>query len=278
MLAGCPSTGTSDWESCISESWATALFATGLQVPLPEPSWVAAHHLQLMAAIIPKSLHQHTSLPAPLYSRLCTRLHVELATCTAHLLGRRETIIFSTAAVPSAAAARPSSMQPSCPLPLERQLSPAELRTLERARRQRLLPLSVLTTDSSDTLPLTPPVACTSSVASVVNHQHIVDVPPPTLASSSPSSSLPPAAHLTRASSFTSPQVPLSGAPRRRWMQERLVALLRDDTVPCAVRLGVTSPMLVELFERVTLQPFTDTPGSHLTSRIRSMGRILRDV
>ena len=36
--------------------------------------------------------------------------------------------------------------------------------------------------------------------------------------------------------------------------------------------------MLVELFERVTLQPFTDTPGSHLTSRIRSMGRILRDI
>ena len=56
------------------------------------------------------------------------------------------------------------------------------------------------------------------------------------------------------------------------------MVLLREDTVPCAVRLGATSPMLVELFERVTLQPFTDTPGSNLTSRIRSMGRILRDV
>ena len=36
--------------------------------------------------------------------------------------------------------------------------------------------------------------------------------------------------------------------------------------------------MLVELFERITLQPFTDAPGSRLTSRIQSMGRLLREV
>lgn len=48
--------------------------------------------------------------------------------------------------------------------------------------------------------------------------------------------------------------------------------------MPCAVRLGATSPMLVELFERITGEPFTDTPGSYLTSRIRSMGRLLRVV
>ena len=37
------------------------------------------------------------------------------------------------------------------------------------------------------------------------------------------------------------------------------MVLLREHTVPCAVHLGSTSPVLVELFERVTMEPFTDT-------------------
>ena len=96
-----------------------------------------------------------------------------------------------------------------------------------------------------------------------------------TIGSSCP---VPPAVQSADTSTSAPPLVPLSGTLRQRWMQERLVTLLREDTVPSAVRLGATSPMLVELFERVTQQPFTDTPGSHLTSRIRSMGRVLRDV
>lgn len=54
--------------------------------------------------------------------------------------------------------------------------------------------------------------------------------------------------------------------------------MLREDTVPCAVRLGSPSPVLVELFERVVGEPFTDVPGSLLTSRIKSLGRVLREV
>jgi hypothetical protein len=242
VVAGCPATGSADWQSCISEAWATAVTATNLQIPLPEPSWVDTHRLQLMAAIIPASLQQHTNLPGPHHSRFCTRLHVELAIKTAHLLGRRESLIFSTAVDPSVTAARPASLQPSCPLPLERQFSPVELRTLEQARRQQLFPS------------------------------------PSAVGFSGASSSAPPATPLASTSSSTPPRVPQSGAPRRQWMRERLVALLREDTVPCAVRLGATSPMLVELFERVTRQPFTDTPGSHLTSRIQSLGRLLREV
>jgi hypothetical protein len=242
VIAGCPATGSSDWQSCISEAWATTVTATNLQIPLPEPSWVDTHYLQLMAAIIPASLQQHTALPGPHHSRFCTRLHVELANCTAHLLGRRESLIFSTTVVPSAAATRPASLHPSCPLPSERQFSPAELRTLEQTRRQQLFP----------------PLSMVGS-------------------SGASSSALPAAASASMPSS-TPPLVPQSGAPRRQWMQERLVTLLREDTVPCAVRLGATSPMLVELFERVTMQPFTDTPGSRLTSRIQSMGRLLREV
>ena len=275
VLAGCPSTGSSDWQSCIAESWATAVIATGIQAPLTEPSWIAAHHLQLMAAIIPLSLRQHTSLPAPLHSRLCTRLHVELATCTAHLLGRRETRIYSSAAVTSGGVARPTSLQPSCPLPLERQLSAAELRALERARRQRVLlpePVGDSTASSSPLPPTVPPVP------PVPDPQGTACAVLPIVGPSGLSLPLPHATQSASISSSPSTQVPPSGPPRRRWMQDRLVLLLREDTVPCAVRLGATSPMLVELFERVTLQPFTDTPGSHLTSRIRSMGRILRDI
>ena len=79
-------------------------------------------------------------------------------------------------------------------------------------------------------------------------------------------------------SSSAAPTVPISGALRHRWMQERLMTLLHAETVPCAVRLGATSPLLLELFERVTGEAFTDVPGSLLTNRIKSLGRVLREV
>ena len=277
VIAGCPSTGSSDWQFCIAEAWATAASATGLTVPQPDPSWVATHHLQLMAALLPTSLRQHTGLPAPQHSCFCTRLHVELATRVAHLLGRRESLIFSTAALPSGAETRPMSLQPSCPLPMERQFSPVELRALERGRRQQLSLPAGLTVGPGGTLSSVPCVGAPMAASPITETPASALALTPSLGSDGSSSSarLPPLQ--VSASSSTSP-VPQSGAPRRRWMQEQLVALLREHTTPCAARLGATSPMLVELFERITMEPFTDTPGSRLTSRIQSMGRLLREV
>ena len=78
------------------------------------------------------------------------------------------------------------------------------------------------------------------------------------------------------ASSSSSMQaVPLAGNPRKRWMRARLLTLLQEDTQPCAAFLGSTAAMLVELFERVTGEPFTDVPGSLVDSRIGSLSRTL---
>ena len=234
VVAGCPTTGSADWAQCITEAWVTASAATHLSPPQPAPSWVSSHYLQLMAALIPSSLLQECPLPLSDQARFFGRLHEALAVTTAGLLGRREALIQSAAALhPSATSSTAPVTAPLTPaysLPVERQLSALELRTLEQARRQ-LTPINIAGAQASS------------------------------------SSSPPP-----------SPSVPVSGPARQRWMQDRLVQLLREDTEPCAVRLGATSPMLVELFERVTQEPFTDTPGSLLTSRIKSLGRVLRDV
>jgi hypothetical protein len=234
MVAGCPATGSADWAQCIMEAWATASTTTSLSPPPPAPLWVSSHHLQLMAALIPNSLLQECPLPPSDQARFYSRLHEALAVTTAGLLGRREAILQSAAALqppPLPGATRAvAPLTAAYSLPAERQLSALELRALEQVRRQAVSTATVGAAGSSSS-------------------------------SSSPS-----------------PSVPSSGPARQRWMQDRLVTLLRENTEPCAVRLGATSPMLVELFERVTQEPFTDTPGSLLTSRIKSLGRVLRDV
>ena len=232
VVAGCPSTGSADWSHCIQEAWSVASTSSGLSPPLPSPAWLAIHHLQLMAALIPCSLLHDSLLPPSAQARFFSHLHKELAASTATILGRRETLIITNSTTTQESSSSHSRQHHlPCPLPLERQLAPSEMRRLEQARRHQL------------SNPNNPAVASSSS---------------------SPSS--------------PSAPVPASGPPRQRWMQLRLMTLLHEDTVPCPVRLGSTSPMLVELFERVTGEPFTDTPGSLLTSRIKSMGRVLRDV
>ena len=76
--------------------------------------------------------------------------------------------------------------------------------------------------------------------------------------------------------------VPPRGAPRQRWLRHRLVQLLQDATESCAEGAAVPSVTVLALFESVTGEPFTDTPGTKLASRVaglaRVMGNLTRDV
>ena len=76
----------------------------------------------------------------------------------------------------------------------------------------------------------------------------------------------------------SSSSVPPSGEPRQRWLRARLSALIRSDTEPCPVSAGATAVTLLELFERLTAEPFTDTPGAPITSRVRSVAKVLGNI
>ena len=72
--------------------------------------------------------------------------------------------------------------------------------------------------------------------------------------------------------------VPLAGEPRRRWLRQRLVTLIREDMVVCPVGEGVPAVVVLELFERVTGEAFSDTPGARVESRVRGMGKVLGNL
>jgi hypothetical protein len=74
------------------------------------------------------------------------------------------------------------------------------------------------------------------------------------------------------------PAVPASGEPRRRWVRERLVQLINEETTPCPAVQGATSEVLLELFERITGEPATDSPGVALESRRRAFAKVLGNV
>ena len=76
----------------------------------------------------------------------------------------------------------------------------------------------------------------------------------------------------------STPQAPASGESRRRWLRDRLVALLASDTVVCAPNLGATAEELSELFERVTGEHFSDTPGVAVTGRVRSLAKVMGNL
>ena len=219
LLSGCTGTGTADWAAGLQEVWQSVASALALSVA-PPATWLAAHHLPLLAALIPQSLH--ALLPAAVAPSFAHRLHAALATHVANLLWRREALRIQAA--PATALATP--IRRPCPLPPERQLSPATLRRLEAARRQ-------------------------------------VPMDQPSPASPQPGPAL---------------TAPAAGDPRRRWLRLRLVALLESDTVVCAPNLGATAVELTELFERVAGEPFSDTPGVPLTSRIRGLAKVMGNL
>ena len=54
-----------------------------------------------------------------------------------------------------------------------------------------------------------------------------------------------------------------------------MVELIRVDMEVCPVRMGSTAVVFLELFERVTGEPFSDTPGALLGTRVRGMAKVL---
>ena len=230
-LSQCPATGAADWQANITEAWNAAAQSCGFPPPvLPQHTWLHHHHLPLLAAFIPVSLSQDLPLPPSLSSRFLSRLHHQLAQCTAEILRRRHVLVAGAEVAPPPLA-KPAALAlvPRCPLPPERQLSVADLRQLEVQRR----------------------------------------APPPV-------GSLDPPLLLTPLS--PSPAAPLSGVPRRRWLRERLIRLIVEDTVPCPAASGAVGPCLLELFERTTGEPFSETPGALLTNRVRSLSKVMGNL
>ena len=88
----------------------------------------------------------------------------------------------------------------------------------------------------------------------------------------------PPAAPTPTAPPAPLSAVPVSGEPRRLWLRERLVCLINEDTVVCPVTSGSVAPCLLELFERVTGEPFSETPGALLTNRVRAIAKVLGNL
>ena len=218
MLAGCPATGTVDCLALMHSAWRDA---SSTASPPPD-DWLLVHRFQLLAALIPQSLHAHLTSTSNDASRIASRFHLALAVAVAERLRRRFAIAATAASTdaqePPLRAATGVSL--ACPLPLERQLSPQALRQLELQRRDQQPP-------------------ATSSSAT--------DAPP-------------------------------SGEPRQRWLRARLLDVLSSETEPCPTSKGSTAVVFLELFERVTQEPFTDTPGIALTNRIRSIAKVLGNI
>jgi hypothetical protein len=141
MVSGCPGTGSLDWQQGFREVWHAAAHAAAVVVPLPPDVWLTQHHLPLLAALIPLSLLQLVPLPSAVQHRFLRRLHLGLAAHLAERLRRRQAIIATASAasapLPDSTEEAPSLLRP-CPLPVERQLMPADLRRLEVQRRDAL--------------------------------------------------------------------------------------------------------------------------------------------
>jgi hypothetical protein len=102
MLAGCPATGTVDSLALLQSAWRDC----STSVPPPPDDWLLTHRLQLLAALIPQSLHAHVSLTGHDPSRFIPRFHLTLAAAIAERLCRRFAI---------AATAVSAGMQDSLP-------------------------------------------------------------------------------------------------------------------------------------------------------------------
>ena len=74
------------------------------------------------------------------------------------------------------------------------------------------------------------------------------------------------------------PGAPAAGEPRRCWLRQRLLLLIREDMLVCSHSEGLAAVGFVELFERLTGEPFSDTPGAWVGSRVRGMGKVLGNV
>jgi hypothetical protein len=71
---------------------------------------------------------------------------------------------------------------------------------------------------------------------------------------------------------------PFSDDACQRWLCTRLAALLDVETEQCPAAAGATAEVLLQLFERVVQEPFTSTPGAPMTSRIRSLSKVMGSI
>ena len=74
------------------------------------------------------------------------------------------------------------------------------------------------------------------------------------------------------------PVVPVAGEHRRRWLRGRLLAVMREDMDCCPLEEGVETVVILELFERVTQEAFTATPGTLVGQRLQALARVLGNV
>ena len=56
------------------------------------------------------------------------------------------------------------------------------------------------------------------------------------------------------------------------------MALLKEDMVSCSNAEGVAAVGVLELFERLTGELFSDTPGALVGSRVRGMAKVLDNI
>ena len=75
-----------------------------------------------------------------------------------------------------------------------------------------------------------------------------------------------------------STRAPPCGSPRRRWLRSRLVMMLQEHTIPCPAARGSKPQVLLDLFEELTGEPYTQTPGSSATSRLAGFGKTLGNL
>ena len=70
----------------------------------------------------------------------------------------------------------------------------------------------------------------------------------------------------------------MAGEARRRWLRGRLMAIVQDEMVPCPPADGVEAVVVLEHFERVTSEAFTDSPGTLVGHRVRALAKLLGNL
>ena len=207
----------------MSEVWAAAGKAVGLEVPMLMNAVLERDRCLLMGALVPRSLVDW-GVPQAVGSRFVAVLHRGLAVMVAEVLRRREELQAASKAgteVETAGRVEGARMGSQAILPQERRLTVAELRDLERRRHRGVAQAAV---------------------------------------------------------SSSCMMVPVAGEPRRRWLRQRLVNLVKEEMVACPVRLGVQAVAFLELFERCTGEAYSDTPGALVGSRVRGIAKALGNI
>ena len=74
------------------------------------------------------------------------------------------------------------------------------------------------------------------------------------------------------------PRVPIAGEARRRWLRQRLLTVIQDNMTACSPGQGVESVAVLEVFERVTGEAFSDTPGTRIGQRVRGIAKVLGNI